>query len=59
MGNSTGQTTGLNWLFGDHLGSTSKTTDPSRNNPDTLLYKAWGENRYTWGNTPTIFGFTG
>ena len=49
----------LSWLFGDHLGSTSKITDVSGGNPVTLLYKAWGEFRLTSGASPTSFGFTG
>jgi RHS repeat-associated protein len=58
-GDSTGQLTGLNWLFGDHLGSTSITTDSSGNNPAELRYKAWGEIRFTSGTIPTSFQFTG
>jgi RHS repeat-associated protein len=58
-GSSTGQTTGLNWLFGDQLGSTSITADSSGNRSGELRYKGWGENRYNWGTTPTTFQFTG
>jgi RHS repeat-associated protein len=58
-GNSTGQTTGLNWLFGDHLGSTSITADSSGNRSGELRYKGWGELRFTSGTTPTSFQFTG
>jgi RHS repeat-associated protein len=52
-------TTTLNWLFGDHLGSTSITTDSSGNKIAELRYKTWGETRYTYGTTPTTFKFTG
>jgi RHS repeat-associated protein len=58
-GNSTGQTTGLNWLFGDHLGSTSITADSGGNRSGELRYKGWGETRYNWGTTPTSYQFTG
>jgi RHS repeat-associated protein len=58
-GNSTLPTTGLNWLFGDHLGSTSITADSGGNRSGELRYKGWGENRYSWGTTPTTYQFTG
>jgi RHS repeat-associated protein len=57
-GSGTG-TTGINWLFGDHLGSQSSATDANGNNPAVVRYKAWGEDRYTSGTTPTSFRFTG
>ncbi len=41
-GSGTG-TTGLNWLLGDHLGSTTITADASGNKVAELRYKAWGE----------------
>jgi YD repeat-containing protein len=43
----------LNYLFGDHLGSTNVVTDASGTAVTTLLYKAWGESRYTSGTSPT------
>ena len=49
----------LSYLFGDHLGSTSLVTDAAGNNPITTLYKAWGEVRYSSGNSPTNYTFTG
>jgi hypothetical protein len=52
-------TTTLNWLFGDHLGSTSITTDSSGNKIAELRYKPWGDTRYTYGTTPTTYKFTG
>jgi RHS repeat-associated protein len=49
----------LNWLFADHLGSTSRSTDARGNNPATQLYKAWGETRYSSGTIPTTYLYTG
>ncbi len=60
-GSGTG-TSGINWLFGDHLGSQSITTDENGNKynpPVEVRYKAWGADRYTSGTTPTSFRFTG
>jgi RHS repeat-associated protein len=51
--------TGLNLLLGDQLGSTTITTNNSGVRTGELLYKPWGENRYTYGTTPTTFRFTG
>jgi RHS repeat-associated protein len=47
------------YLFGDHLGSTSITTDSDGNLHAELRYTAWGEDRYTWGTTPTTMKYTG
>jgi RHS repeat-associated protein len=61
-GSGTG-TSGLLYLYGDHLGSTNKVA-----NPDGTLYtggeqryKPWGEQRYPAGAStlPTTFQFTG
>ena len=49
----------LNFILGDHLGSTSLTTDGAGNKVSELHYKAWGEVRYASGNTPTKYTFTG
>ncbi len=49
----------LNFLLGDHLGSTSLTTDASGNVISELRYKAWGEVRYASGTAPTKYQFTG
>jgi RHS repeat-associated protein len=54
----TGSST-LNYLFGDHLGSTSITADSSGARAGELMYKPWGESRFTWGSTPTTYRFTG
>jgi len=47
------------YLFGDHLGSTSITTDSDGNLYAEIRYTAWGEERYTWGTTPTTMKYTG
>jgi RHS repeat-associated protein len=49
----------LNYLLGDHLGSTSLTTDAAGNKVSEVRYKAWGEVRYAWGNTTTKYQYTG
>jgi len=51
--------TTLSYLFGDHLGSTSITTDASGNLSGELRYLPFGETRYTSGQTPTSFRYTG
>jgi RHS repeat-associated protein len=53
----TGSTT-LNWLLGDHLGSTALTADSAGNKLAELRYKAWGENHYSSGTTPTSFKYS-
>jgi len=49
----------LYYLLGDHLGSTSLTTDASGDVVSELRYTAWGEVRYESGMTPTEFQYTG
>ena len=49
----------LNFLLGDHLGSTSLTTDASGNVISEMRYTPWGEVRYNAGTMPTDYGFTG
>jgi RHS repeat-associated protein len=49
----------LNYLLGDHLGSTSLTTNANGQVVSELSYTAWGEVRYASGNTPTKYSFTG
>ena len=51
--------TTLSYLLGDHLGSTAYTINTSAIKTGELRYKAWGENRYTSGTTPTSMRFTG
>ena len=49
----------LNYLLGDHLGSTSLTTNASGQIVSELRYKAWGETRFASGTTPTKYTYTG
>jgi len=49
----------LSYLLGDHLGSTSLTTNASGQIVSELRYKAWGETRYSSGTTPTDYTYTG
>jgi RHS repeat-associated protein len=55
------QTTTLNYMLGDHLGSTSLATDASGNLLVETRYTPWGEVRYTTPNQtlPTRYTFTG
>ena len=47
--------TTLSYQFGDHLGSTSITTDASGSLSGELRYLPFGETRYASGQTPTSF----
>ncbi|MFZ1599270.1 MAG: hypothetical protein WAW26_25770, partial [Anaerolineae bacterium] len=49
----------VRWLATDHLGSTSVTASENGTPDAELRYKPWGENRYTFGVTPTQRRFTG
>jgi len=49
----------LNYILGDHLGSTSLTTDANGVVISEMRYKAWGETRYASGTTPTKYQYTG
>jgi RHS repeat-associated protein len=49
----------VKWLLGDHLGSTSLTTNYDGASPVTQLYKPWGEVRYSSGSLPTSYTYTG
>ena len=49
----------LNYLLGDHLGSTSLTTDANGYLVSEMRYKAWGEVRYASGTTSTKYQYTG
>jgi hypothetical protein len=42
-------TDGLQYLFGDHLGSTSLSYQVDTSTTQKQLYKAWGEKRYPRG----------
>jgi RHS repeat-associated protein len=50
----------LNWLLGDHLGSTAITVDDDGTaEVGELRYYAYGATRYSSGSTPTSYRFTG
>ncbi|RJP48658.1 MAG: hypothetical protein C4583_13840 [Anaerolineaceae bacterium] len=49
----------LSFLLGDHLGSSSVTTDASGAKTASALYKTFGETRYTLGSLNTDYKFTG
>ncbi|MGC8960758.1 MAG: N-acetylmuramoyl-L-alanine amidase, partial [Chloroflexia bacterium] len=49
----------LYWLLVDHLGSTAVVADASGAKVGEVRYKAWGEDRYTYGTTPTTYRYTG
>jgi RHS repeat-associated protein len=49
----------LYWLLTDHLGSTAITAYSGGGKKAEIRYKAWGEDRYTSGTTPTTYRFTG
>ncbi len=42
----------VEYMLGDHLGSTSITTDAAGAKISEMRYKPWGETRYTWTNAP-------
>ena len=49
----------LRFLLGDHLGSSSVTTNASGGKIASALYKAFGESRFTSGTLYTDYKFTG
>lgn len=49
----------LNFIIGDHFGSTSLVTDANGNVISEMKYKAWGEERYSNGTKQTSYGYTG
>ncbi|NOH02418.1 MAG: RHS repeat-associated core domain-containing protein [Chloroflexi bacterium] len=49
----------LNYLLSDHLGSSSITTDSNGNPIASMLYKAWGETRYSAGTLGMDYQYTG
>jgi len=49
----------LNFVLGDHLGSTSLVTDANGVVISETRYKAWGEERYSSGTKQTKYGYTG
>jgi RHS repeat-associated protein len=54
----TGSST-INYLLGDHLGSTAITANSSGVKSAEVRYNPWGTERYTSGTTPTTYRFTG
>jgi RHS repeat-associated protein/CSLREA domain-containing protein len=49
----------LNFIIGDHLGSTSLVTDANGAVINETKYKAWGETRYSSGAEQTKYQYTG
>jgi RHS repeat-associated protein len=49
----------LNFIIGDHLGSTSLVTDANGTVVSEMRYKAWGEVRHESGASPTEYTYTG
>jgi hypothetical protein len=49
----------VTYLHGDHLGSTSLTTDAAGAVVARVLYYPYGEERYTEGTLQTDYGYTG
>jgi RHS repeat-associated protein len=49
----------VNWILGDHLGSTSVVATKEGAEFSRTLYKPWGEVRYQSGTLPTDYTFTG
>jgi RHS repeat-associated protein len=49
----------LNFIVGDHLGSTSLMTDDEGNVVSEMRYKAWGEVRHASGSEATKYQYTG
>jgi RHS repeat-associated protein len=62
-GGSPDQNPVLNWLFGDHLGSTSRAANANGAalTDGDLRYKAWGEKRFPADSSavPTTYRYTG
>ena len=49
----------LNYILGDHLGSTSIVTNAAGALVSQQLYTPWGETRYSSGLSPTQYQYTG
>jgi RHS repeat-associated protein len=49
----------INYLLGDHLGSTAITASNTGSRTAEKRYYPWGTERYTYGNMPTTYRFTG
>jgi RHS repeat-associated protein len=57
--NQDGVEDGVYYLLSDHLGGTSITLDVEGSKVAELRYSAWGETRFTDGDTPTQRRYTG
>jgi RHS repeat-associated protein len=57
--NQDGVQDGVYYLLSDHLGGTALTLDVEANKVAELRYSAWGETRYTDGDTSTQRRYTG
>ncbi|MCL4274430.1 MAG: RHS repeat-associated core domain-containing protein [Anaerolineales bacterium] len=49
----------LNFIIGDHFGSSSLMTDAGGNELASMRHTAWGEVRYESGASPTEYTYTG
>lgn len=49
----------LNFIIGDHFGSSSLMTDAGGNELASMRHTAWGEVRYESGASPTDYTYTG
>ena len=49
----------LRLMLSDHLGSTAVVTDLYGARISETRFKAWGEDRYSYGTSPTTFKYTG
>jgi RHS repeat-associated protein len=59
MRTTVGVSTTVTYLHGDHLGSTSLSTDADGGFVARVLYYPYGEERYSEGTLTTDYGFTG
>ena len=48
-----------NFMLSDHLGSTTVVADVNGIRSSEVRYKPWGEDRYSYGTTPTSYRYTG
>jgi RHS repeat-associated protein len=49
----------VKYLLSDHLGSNAVVADTSGVRTSEVRYKAWGEDRYSYGTSPTSYRYTG
>ena len=50
---------GVQYVFGDHLGSTTVISDAAGTHLAEQRYNAWGEARFVSGTLPTDYQYTG